>query len=214
MHCETTMFAVGHLALGYLTSKTSAKFLNVNLNIPLVLTLSILPDIDLLLAPILEHGGPTHSLILYLAIVVPSILAWKKHAIPYLVALFSHPLIGDYPLHSSMTKGVQLFFPLNSNWLSGGSEAAKLMYIYVELALFIAFFTFMLTTRDITTLTKHSPSNLLLPIPILTALLPVFLKFPMPVPTELIIPHFFLLILLGLSVLVDIKHIMHNHRLP
>jgi hypothetical protein len=214
MHGETTMFAVGHLALGYLTGKASAKFLNVNLNIPLVLTLSILPDIDLLLAPMLQHSGPTHSLILYLAIALPSFLVWKKHAIPYLAALFSHPLIGDYPLHSSMTKGVQLFFPVNSSWLSGGSEAASLTYIYVELALFVAFLTLMLTTRDIKTLVKHHPSNLLLPIPILTALLPVFLKFPMPVPTELIMPHLFLLILLGLSVLVDIKHIMHNHRRP
>jgi len=206
------MFAVGHLALGYLTGKASAKLLNVNINIPLALTLSILPDIDLLLTPMLQHGGPTHSLIFYLAIAFPSILVWKKQAIPYLAALISHPLLGDYPTRQSRTEGVQLFFPLSSSWFSGGSEAASLTYVYVEFALFIAFLMLMLTTRDITTLIKHHPSNLLLAIPISTALLPVFLQFPITVPLELIIPHLILLFLLALPILMDIKHITRHHH--
>ncbi len=39
------------MALSYITGKLSAKPLGVNLNIPLVLTLSVLPDIDLLRSP-------------------------------------------------------------------------------------------------------------------------------------------------------------------
>ncbi len=206
------MFAVGHLALGYLTGKASAKILNVKLNIPIALTLSILPDIDLLLTPMLQHGGPTHSFILYLAIAFPFILVWKREAIPYLIALISHPLLGDYPMRQSRAEGVQLFFPLTSNSFSGGSEAAMRTYVYVELTLFLTFLALMLTTREIKTLIEQHSSNMLLIIPISTALLPVFLQFPLPVPSELVIPHLILLTLLTLPILKDIQHLMRRDR--
>jgi hypothetical protein len=161
---------------------------------------------------LLEHRGPTHSIILFLAIAFPSILVWKKQAIPYLAAFASHPFLGDYFTASSATEGLQLFFPLSSTWFSGGSETTLFAYAYVELALFIAFLTLMLTTRDIMILIKHNSSNLLLIIPVSTALLPVFLQFPIPVPQILVIPHLILLILLAFPVLIDIKHLVHRHR--
>ena len=204
-------FAVGHIALGYITGKATSKLLNVNANIPLLFVVSIIADIDLLI-PGLEHRGPTHSIILFLIIAFPAVLVWKKQAIPYLAALASHPFLGDYLTASSATEGLQLFFPLSSNWFLGGSEAATLTYVYLELALFIVLLTLMVMTRDITTLIKHHLSNLLLSIPIATAMLPVFMQFPIPVPPELIIPHFILLILLALPILIDIKHLMHRHR--
>ena len=74
------MFAVGHMALSYIVGKLSAKPLGVNLNIPLVLTLSVLPDIDLLI-PMLEHGGPAHSIVLYSIIALPMILIWRRKTI-------------------------------------------------------------------------------------------------------------------------------------
>lgn len=203
---------MGHLALGYLAGKASAKFLNVNVNIPLALTLSILPDIDLLI-PLLQHGGPTHSIILYLVIAFPAILVWKKQTVPYLIALASHTLIGDYLTRPSRTQGIQLFFPVTSTWFSAGFETLKLTYIYFELVLFVAFLALMLKTRNITTLLKHHPSNLLLAIPITTAFLPVFMQFPIPVPTELIVPHIILILLLTGSVLIDIKHLIRHHHL-
>jgi len=159
----------------------------------------------------LQHGGPTHSIILYLAIAIPAILMWKKQTIPYLLASVSHPLLGDYPTRPSRAPGVQLLFPLTSNWFSAGSEAAQLIYVYIELVLFAALITLTLTTKDITTLIKHHPSNLLLVIPILTALLPVFTQFPMPVPPELIIPHLILILLLTFSVFRDIEHFTRRY---
>jgi len=155
----------------------------------------------------LEHGGPTHSIILYLVIGLPLILVWRKQAIPYLIAIVSHPLLGDYLTRPSRTQGIQLFFPLTSAWFSAGSSAALLAYVYVELALFGVFLTLMLATRDIKTLIKPHPSNLLLAIPVLTALLPVFVQFPIPVPPELIIPHLILIVLLSLPILTDFKTI-------
>jgi hypothetical protein len=205
------MFAVGHLALGYISGKAASKLLNVNVNIPLLFVVSIIADVDLLI-PGLEHRGPTHSIILFLAIAFPTILVWKKQAIPYLAAFALHPFLGDYLTSKSAAEGLQLFFPLSSSWFSGGSEAATLTYVYVELALFIAFLTLMLTTRDMATLIKHHPSNLLLAIPISTALLPVFLQFPISVPPTLIISHLILLILLAIPILIDIKHLMRRHH--
>jgi len=201
------MFAVGHLALGYLTGKASAKFLNIDINIPLALTLSIIPDIDLL-TPMLQHGGPTHSIILYFAIAFPAILVWKKQAFPYLIAIVSHPLLGDYLTRPSRAQGVQLLFPLSSSWFLAGFETAKLVYVYFELALFTIFVMLMFFSRDITVLIKRHPSNLLLAIPVSTALLPVFLRFPISIPKELIIPHLILIVLLTFPILIDLKAIL------
>lgn len=178
----------------------------------MALALSVLADADLLI-PELKHCGPTHSVILPLVLASPAILVWRKHAIPYLVALASHSLIGDYLTHP---KGVQLLYPLTTSWYSGSSEALKLthVYVYIELALFAAFMMLMLASRDLSTLLKPHTLNLLLAIPISTALIQVFLEFPLPLPTELIAPHLILIVLLTIPILIDIKHIIkpNQHR--
>jgi len=51
--------------VGYVTGKASSRFLDIRINIPLALTLSILPDVDILI-PEPKHCGPTHSVILLL----------------------------------------------------------------------------------------------------------------------------------------------------
>jgi hypothetical protein len=202
-----TTFAVGHLALGYLTGKASARLLNIEANVPLLLTLSILPDIDMLIL-MLPHGGPTHSIILYLALALPAILIWKKQTIPYLIAIVSHPLLGDYPTRIHQTSGVQLFYPLTSEWFAAGIQGAMIFYVYVELILFAVFLSIVLSTKDLSALIRPHSSNWLLGIPIATALLPVFLRFPLSVPAELVIPHIVLIALLGIPVLIDLKSLL------
>jgi membrane-bound metal-dependent hydrolase YbcI (DUF457 family) len=198
-------FAVGHLALGYLTGKASGELLKQKINIPLILTVSIIPDIDMLI-PGFYHGGPTHSIVLLLAFAFPAILLWKTQTIPYVLALLTHPLIGDYLTRYNTVMGVQLFFPITSNWYSAGSEAYRQLYTYIELALFVVFLIALLATRDIVTLTKPRLSNLLLTIPLLTAALPVFFQFPIRVPPTLIIPHLILIALLTIPIIIDIIH--------
>lgn len=202
-------FAVGHLALGYLTGRTSGGLLKQKVNIPLILTVSIIPDIDMLI-PGLYHGGPTHSVILLLALAFPAILLWRTQTIPYMLALLTHPLIGDYLTRFNTDMGVQLFFPISSNWYSAGSEAYRQIYTYSEIALFAAFLIALLATRDIRKLTEAHPSNLLLTMPLLTAVLPVFFEFPIRVPPALIIPHLILIALLTIPILIDITHAILN----
>jgi len=121
------------------------------------------------------------------------------------MAVISHPLLCDYLTRPSETQGVQLLYPLTTSWFSAGSEAMKLTYIYIEFALFAAFLMLMLASRDLSTLLERHKSNLLLAVPLSTALLPVFMKFPLPVPTELIAPHLILILLLAIPILIDIK---------
>jgi membrane-bound metal-dependent hydrolase YbcI (DUF457 family) len=181
----------------------------------LVLTVSVLPDIDLFVEPVLRHGGPTHSLILLIILFVPVILIWKKTSIPYLAAAASHSLIGDYLTRSIKTRGVQLFFPLTTKWYSAGLEEAELLYVYSEIILFILLLSLLFTTRDNKFLTKNHPSNWLLMIPILTLVVPVLTDFPIHVPVELIIPHIVLIAMLILPILIDanrlIRYATHRH---
>jgi hypothetical protein len=208
---RTLTFAVGHLALGYLTGKASGGLLKQKINIPLILTVSIIPDIDMLI-PGLYHGGPTHSIVLILALAFPAILMWKTQTIPYVLALLTHPVIGDFLTRFNTDMGVQLFFPISSNWYSAGSEAYRQLYTYTEFALFAAFLIALLATRDIVTLTKPHTSNFLLTIPLLTAVLPVFFEFPIRVPPALIIPHLILITLLTIPILIDIAHATRKPR--
>lgn len=169
--------------------------------------MALIADIDLLF-PGVEHRGPSHSLILLAIAAIPIILVAKKRGIPYLVAFASHALLGDYLTSPSSSMGVQLLYPLSSNWFSAGSEAFHAVYIYVELVLFAALLLLLLATKEIKTFVQPHLSNLLLAIPILTAFLPVFARFPIPVPRALIIPHLILLVLLAVPFFVEIINLL------
>lgn len=208
-----SVFAVGHLALSYLSGRLMAKPLGVRLNIPIVLTLSVLPDIDLLM-PMLRHGGATHSIVLYSVIALPLVLFWGRQVFPYLIAIVSHPLLGDFLTRTSGMSGVQLLFPLSSRWFSMGSTAWLTVYAFVEIGLLATMLITLTVTNDMKTLTMRHHYNLLLLIPIVTAFLPIFTEFPIPVPEILIAPHIVALLLLSISVVTDCRYFlaMRLHR--
>ena len=193
------MYAVGHLAIGYLSGKATAKLAHVNVNVPVMFTLAILPDIDLLI-PRLAHRGPTHSLIVLALLFVPVFLLYKKRAIPYFAALILHPLIGDI-----LTGGAQLLWPLTTTEYGLRLDIANPANILTEWTFFLASLALLYTAKDLHTLFQRHRSNLFLLIPIFTVLLPTFLMFPIYVPRELIIPHLIYLTIFTLSILVDLK---------
>ena len=198
------MYAVGHLALGYLTGKATGKLLNVSVSLPLLFLASVIPDIDLLI-PGLQHRGPTHSLIISTLIFIPLVAYYRKKAIPYFIALTQHSLIGDYLTGG----GIQLLWPLNStNYYGLTIEITSLTNITIEWIFFLTAFTILLKTRDARTLLQPHPSNLLLSIPTFTVLLPTILSFPQYVPPTLIIPHLTYLIIFATSILIDFKALL------
>lgn len=201
---NTRMFAVGHLALGYLTGKATSKLLNVDVNVPLLFVASIIPDIDLLIGTRV-HRGPTHSLLVIVVLFLPLFMVYRKRATPYFIAVIQHAILGDYLTGGG---GLQLLWPATSEWYGIGFEGASLTNILIEWASFLASLTIMHKARDTWTLFQHDPSNLLLSIPILTVLLPTLLSFPLSVPLELVIPHVVYLAIFALSILVDLKSIL------
>jgi len=201
------MYAVGHLALGYITGRATSKLLNANVNIPLLFLASIIPDIDLLI-PGLQHRGPTHSLIVSILIFIPLTIYYGKKAIPYFVAFTQHSLIGDY----LTSGGIQLLWPINSiYYCSLEIQLISLTNILLEWIFFLTAFTILLKTRDAQTLLQPHPSNLLLSIPIFTVLLPTLLSFPQYVPPALIIPHLTYLAIFTISILIDFKAILKKN---
>jgi hypothetical protein len=189
------------MALAYLLGKGSAKPLKVNLNIPLILVLSIIPDIDILLGVSELHRGPTHSIITALIIFIPVFAIYRRKAVPYFIALASHSLIGDFFIAGHI--GIMLFWPLSSNFYGNYWFIISIwnpINIALEWTLFAISTIIMFKNRDLFLFFQNKKSNLLLAIPIFTVLLPTFVGYPLSVPILLVPPHLFYLVLFSVSV--------------
>ncbi len=195
------MYAIGHFAIGYLLGKASASKLKLQLNMPLLLTASIIPDIDLALR-FLTHRGPTHSLITIIALMVPFLIVYKKTAVPYFVALLSHSLIGDF-----FTGGTQLFWPLSNEWYGVlNINVASLTNALLELALFSVSVAVMFKTGDLRKIVKDKHKIVLL-VPFGAVLIPILAigrGLASALPLLLVIPSLFYIAVLGYSMLIGI----------
>ena len=192
-------FAVGHIALGYLLGKASGRLFKVSFNIPLVLVLSLIPDIDILLQFFLQstiHRGPTHSVVMAIMVFAPFFFFYRQKAVPYFAALASHSLIGDFLIGGQ----TQLLWPISTNEF--GLPYINIynpINIALEFSLFALATIVMLKTHDISKFFRNSKLNLILTIPIFTVLLPTFASYPLDVPLLLVFPHLFYLVLFLIS---------------
>jgi len=213
---EKASFAVGHMALAYLLAKASGKLLKVNFNIPLVLVLSIIPDIDILFEPLIAdiHRGPTHSIIVAIVVFIPFFVLYRQKAMPYFVALASHSLIGDFLIGGQL----QLLWPLSTNEFGLHELGFPYIGIYssinvaLEFTLFAVALVVMLKTRDLFQFFRSNKLNLILIIPIFTVLLPTFVGYPLRVPLLLVLPHLFYFVLFSVSVLITIVRILNRQK--
>jgi membrane-bound metal-dependent hydrolase YbcI (DUF457 family) len=190
--------------VGYLLAKGSSKLLKTKVNLPTVFALSIIPDVDLII-PVLQHRGPTHSLILAFAAFIPFLIVYRRKAVPYMLALVSHALIGDY-----VTGQIQLFWPLPQEYgltIDITSPASMAL----EWAVFLAAIATMLKTRDAATLLQPHNSNLILAIPTFTALLPTLLSYPLAVPVWLVPPHIVYIIMFSASITITLSNTLNIH---
>ena len=199
---NTRTFAVGHFALGYILGKLTAQATKTKLNIPLILTLSVIPDIDILI-PYVEHRGPSHSIIMATLIFIPLFALYRKSAFPYFMALIQHPLVGDFVAGGQ----VKLLWPITSQPFGIEMSIKSLTNITLEWLAFIVAAIVTIKTKDIRALLQPRNSNIILIIPTFTVLLPTFLAFPLEVPIALIPPHLICLTLFATSLLIDVKKI-------
>lgn len=185
------MFAVGHVALGYLLGRPFSRGADGSLSVALLWTLSLLPDVDLIL-PGLLHRGPSHSLLTAIALSSVFLLKSPRRALPYVAALISHG-VGDY-----VTKGgVMLLWPVSSSSLeyAYALRMPSVPETYVELALMAVLLAALFITHDLKSLLSSDVRNRLLFVPLCTVILPLLLRYPMSIPLALFPPH---LVLLGI----------------
>ena len=127
------MWLLGHLALGYFSALATSKYTGNKMNIPIVWVFSMLPDLDRFFFRYLIHRGPSHSIVVAVVAFIPLLLIFRQ-GLPYLAALMSHTLIGDYFVGQT-----QMFWPLSKVWY-GAPPAFQLTGLtesFVEVTLFI-----------------------------------------------------------------------------
>ena len=148
------------MALAYLLGKASAKLLNINFNIPLILVLSLIPDIDLIFEFLLKseiHRGPTHSIIIAILVFIPFFALYRQKATPYFAAIASHSLIGDFLIGGE----IQILWPLSLNQYGLHESGFPYINIYhpitiaFELTLFAIAIIIMFKTRDLSRLFRN-----------------------------------------------------------
>ncbi len=191
------------MALAYLLGKISATRLKVNMNVPAILVLSIIPDIDILFGMDQFHRGPTHSAVVAFLVFIPAFILYRRRAVPYFLALLSHGLIGDFIIGGK----VELLWPITNRQFSLTPWLPKIdinspINVALELSLFIVATIVMFRARDLRLFFRGGESNLLLAIPIATVLLPTVLAYPLQVPILLVPPHVFYLLLFTVAILV------------
>lgn len=209
------------MSIAYLLGKGSSKPLRYKPNIPLLLVLSIIPDIDIifdLLTGAQLHRGPSHSVVVAIVAFIPFFIVYRKKAIPYFLALISHSLIGDFFIGGH----VQLLWPLSKTQF--GLQELGSYYISIfnpinivlELTLFTIATVVLYKTNDWKVFFTSNKSNLILIIPVFTVLLPTTIGYPFSKPlltTEpfLAIAHLFYLVLFSIAVLKALDSI-YKHR--
>jgi hypothetical protein len=119
------------------------------------------------------------------------------------VALIQHPLIGDY-----LTGGVQLLWSISMSMYGIGSGLESLSNIALELVLFVVSVTVLFKTKDVFSLFKPHPLNIILSIPLIAVLLPTVISYPLSVPLVMPIPHLFYFVLFSFSILTNLKSIL------
>lgn len=134
--------------------------------VPLVLTLGILPDIDLLLEGYgIEHHTVTHSYFFWLILFIPFFAVFRLKALPYLVAVVQHFAFGDFLIGQ-----VQLFWPFNTTYLGFNWNMGSTIDIVLEASgLFIAL-TLSYFNGDMKRLTRLNTKNIWMGIPALAVL--------------------------------------------
>ena len=123
-----------------------SKITKTKINLALIFTVSVLPDLDILLSNYLTHRGPTHSLLFSLLAFTLFFMIYRKKAIPYFVVLISHLLIGDI---YGPTRGVQLFWPFSAEWITiAFISNLSLLSIGFELTLFTLAIVIVFVNKD------------------------------------------------------------------
>jgi hypothetical protein len=212
------------MSIAYLLGKGSSKPLRYKPNIPLLLVLSIIPDVDIFfdfLTGSQLHRGPTHSVIVAIIAFIPFFIIYRKKAIPYFLALISHPLIGDFFIGGKL----ELLWPFSNAQFGFHEIGGPYISIYmpidgiIELILFIIAVVLLVKSNDWKVFFTAHKSNLLLIIPMFTVLLPATIGYPFSESLFLFTPilavvHVILVVIFSIAVLKTLNSLYQKRKAP
>jgi hypothetical protein len=127
------MFPVGHLSFGFIIAYILIKKFSLHrISIPLVMFLSIVPDIDIFLqwVGIGSHKSMTHSTILCTILASIFIAKYGKPAVIYSLAYLQHIVIGD-----TLIGPINILYPFGNLSVDVGIKYGSLLHILLELLL-------------------------------------------------------------------------------
>jgi hypothetical protein len=212
------------MSIAYLLGKGSSKPLRYKPNIPLLLVLSIIPDVDIFfdyLTGSQLHRGPTHSVIVAIIAFIPFFIIYRKKAIPYFLALISHPLIGDFFIGGKL----ELLWPFSNSQFGLHELGGPYISIYmpidglIEVILFIFAMVLLVKSNDWKVFFTAHKSNLLLIIPLFTVLLPTTIGYPFSESLFLFSPilavaHAILVVIFSIAVLKTLQSLYQKRKAP
>jgi hypothetical protein len=125
------MFTVGHIASAFIITYVISRFVSLKgISIPLVIFLSILPDIDIVLqtAGIVSHKSLTHSVIISLIVALLFIAKYPKPStVIYSIAYLQHIAIGD-----TIIESLNILYPFGYFIIGLGIKYGSLTHIIIE----------------------------------------------------------------------------------
>ena len=131
------MFFQGHMVWGYVTARATSSLTRTRLIMPLILFVSVLPDVDIFLEPFgIRHLTLTHTIIFWVVLFMPvfAYFGFRK-TLPYFFALLQHFLLGDVFIGS-----LPFLWPLTADRFGLGFGLTSGMNLFVEgfgLAIFL-----------------------------------------------------------------------------
>ncbi|MGD0451821.1 MAG: metal-dependent hydrolase [Candidatus Bathyarchaeia archaeon] len=212
------------MSIAYLLGKGSSRPLRYKPNIPLLLVLSIIPDVDIFfdyLTGSQLHRGPTHSVIVAIIAFIPFFIIYRKKAIPYFLALISHPLIGDFFIGGKL----ELLWPFSNAQFGLHELGGPYISIYmpidglIEVILFVFAMVLLVKSNDWKVFFTAHKSNLLLIIPLFTVLLPTTIGYPFSESLFLFSPilavaHAILVVIFSIAVLKTLQSLYQKRKAP
>ncbi len=197
------MYALGHFALGYLTGKGTSKLAHVKLNMPILLAVSVIPDIDLIFSNVMDHRGLTHSIIVIVALMIPLLFYYRKTVLPYAAALLSHVFLGDF-----FTGGIEFLWPITKEAYGYNFAVNSLTISALELALFFVSIILMYKMKDLQTLFKPIKYSIFLIVPFGAIIGPLILfgELGDSMSLLLVIPSLFWIGVFAYSMLKNLVH--------
>lgn len=201
------MFFLGHMTWAYVWAEISAGKRRGELFVPMILTLGVIPDIDLFLQGLgVWHHTITHSFLFWLIIFAPLVVVFRRKVFPYFVAVAQHFAFGDL-----LAGAVMIFWPFSQQYFGFNIRMASTFEVILEatgllLAGGISYFNGDLKQL----LSVHINNIFMLPLLIVIVISLVAVE-GYRLPTSMVLLHIILVVFLAFSTVQGLRKLFNKN---